>query len=66
MKDTEAFTRDISDYQNSPLATSVNPPKTEAEQIRRLQHEVEFLKQEMEFLKKFFLIRNARNQVHCS
>lgn len=44
----------------SDLETSVNPPKTEAEQIRRLQHEVEFLKQEMEFLKKIFSIRNAK------
>ena len=46
--------------QRSDLEASVNPPKMEAEQIRRLQHEVEFLKQEMEFLKKIFSIRNAR------
>ena len=46
--------------------TSVSPPKTEAEQIRRLQHEVEYLKQEIEFLKKISSLKNIRKQVHCS
>ena len=46
--------------------TSESPPKTEAEQIRRLQHEVEYLKQEIEFLKKISSLKNIRKQVHCS
>lgn len=39
---------------------SETPPKTEAEQIRQLQHEVDYLKQEMEFLKKISSMRNTR------
>ena len=39
---------------------SADPEKTEIEQIRQLQHEVDYLKQEMEFLKKISSIRNTR------
>ena len=39
---------------------NLSNPATEADQIRQLKHEVDYLKQEMEFLKKISAIRTTR------
>lgn len=44
----------------SDNATAKNQPLSEQDQLKQLQHEVDYLKQEMEFLKKISSIRNTR------
>lgn len=41
-------------------ATPTDQPLTEQDQLRKLQHEVDYLKQEMEFLKKISSIRTSK------
>lgn len=41
-------------------ATPPDQPLTEQDQLRKLQHEVDYLKQEMEFLKKISSIRTSK------
>ena len=55
---------EFTDGHNTRGKRSSNPnlsnPATEADQIRQLKHEVDYLKQEMEFLKKISAIRTTR------
>ena len=43
-----------------PVLTDTDTPVSEADEIRQLRHEVDYLKQEMEFLKKISSIRTTR------
>lgn len=43
-----------------PLNTPARHPVSEKEQIKQLQHELNYLKQEMEFLKKNFFSQKLR------
>ena len=49
--------RDTSD---SAHTSSADTPLSDAEEIRKLRHEIDYLKQEMEFLKKISSIRTTR------
>ena len=44
----------------SEVKTDTNKPLSEADEIRQLRHEVDYMKQEIEFLKKISSIKNTR------
>ncbi len=54
------FTEGHSNCGKIPRNIDNSKPTTEADEIRQLKHEVDYLKQEMEFLKKISAIRTTR------
>lgn len=51
---------------NTDHTLRADQPATAEDELKKLKHEVDYLRQEVEFLKKISSIKNARKQVHCS